>query len=470
MSNIFPFSKLDDHELKALNFNSLYDCNCKSNFIDEPYFPIIEKLQLDKSIHNENSRHSRDDIDHQLPSANDFDYYDTHKFHKLLNNKALNIKNSLSIIHTNICSLQKHFEDIDQLIDNLDHKFIVIALTETWHSAKNNEAIKNLVIEGYQPYYGTPGSTQNGGCGFFVANNLKFKPRAEFDTKLANTNSEFEASWIEIVNEKQKSFLLGCIYRHPRNTDDDFIVYMQNILEQIKEENKLVVIAGDFNLNLLKHDIDDKIKEFLNLMLSNYYQPTITQPTRFSNENRPSLVDNIFINSIEHDTYSGNIISKITDHLPNFMFINNGNQNLMQRPSIMVREFKNFDKDKFLQDLQTIENFDDAQDPNYNYEKFQNHFLKYLEKHAPLKKLSKRKEKMKRKPWINKEIIQCIRKRDKLYKKFIKTKNPEWEAKYKTCRNKINHLIRTNKRNYYSSYFENFKTNSKKFGLESEKL
>ena len=73
--------------------------------------------------------------------------------------------------------------------------------------------------------------------------------------------------------------------------------------------------------NLLKHDIDDKIKEFLNLMLSNHCQPTITQPTRFSNENRPSLVDNIFINSIEHDTYSGNTISKITDHLPNFIFI-----------------------------------------------------------------------------------------------------------------------------------------------------
>ena len=197
-------------------------------------------------------------------------------------------------------------------------------------------------------------------------------------------------------------------------------------------------------------------------MLSNHCQPTITQPTRFSNENRPSLVDNIFINSIEHDTYSGNTISKITDHLPNFIFINNGNQHLMQRPSKMVRDFKNFDKDKFLQDLQMMENFDNAQDPNYNYEKFQNHFLECLEKHAPLKKLSKRKEKMKRKPWINKEIIQCIRKRDKLYKKFIKTKNPEWEAKYKTCRNKINHLIRTNKRNYYSSYFENFKSNSKK--------
>ena len=327
---------LEDQELKTLSFNSLYDCKCKSNSIEEPYFQIIEKLELNKSVHNENSIESSNDIDSQLPSTNDFDYYDTHMFHKLLNNKALNIKTNLSIIHTNICSLLKHSEDIDQLLDNLDHRFGVIALTETWHSAKNSEAIKNLVIDGYQPYHGTLGSTQKGGCGFFVANSLKFKPRTDFDAKVVNTNSEFEASWIEIVNEKQKNVLLGCIYRHPRNKGDDFIVYMQSILEKVKKENKLLVIAGDFNLNLLKHDTDDRIKDFLNLMLSNHCQPTIMQSTRFSSENRPSLVDNIFINSIEHDTYSGNTISKITDHLPNFVFINHGNQNQIQQPDIMV--------------------------------------------------------------------------------------------------------------------------------------
>ena len=462
MNNIFPFNKLEDQELKTLSFNSLYDCKCKSNSIEEPYFQIIEKLELNKSVHNENSIESNNDIDSQLPSTNDFDYYDTHKFHKLLNNKALNIKTNLSIIHTNICSLLKHSEDIDQLLDNLDHRFGVIALTETWHSAKNNEAIKNLVIDGYQPYHGTPGSTQKGGCGFFVANSLKFKPRTDFDAKVVNTNSEFEASWIEIVNEKQKNVLLGCIYRHPRNTDDDFIIYMQSILEKVKKENKLLVIAGDFNLNLLKHDTDDRIKDFLNLMLSNHCQPTIMQPTRFSSENRPSLVDNIFINSIEHDTYSGNTISKITDHLPNFVFISHGNQNQIQQPDIMVRDFKHFKQNEFLLDLQTTENFDNSLDVNYNYNKFQDHFLRCLDEHAPLKKLSKRKEKMKRKPWINTEILRSIRTRDKYYKKFIKTKRQEWEVKYKTCRNKINHLIRSSKRNYYSNYFENFKNNSKK--------
>ena len=108
------------------------------------------------------------------------------------------------------------------------------------------------------------------------------------------------------------------------------------------------------------------------------------------------------------------------------------------------------------------ENFDNSLDVNHNYNKFQDHFLRCLDKHAPLKKLSKRKEKMKRKPWINTEILRSIRTRDKYYKKFIKTKCQEWEVKYKTCRNKINHLIRSSKRNYYSNYFENFKNNSKK--------
>ena len=119
------------------------------------------------------------------------------------------------------------------------------------------------------------------------------------------------------------------------------------------------------------------------------------QPTRFASENRPSLVDNIFINLIEHDTYSGNTICKITDHLPNFVFINHGNQNQIQKPDIMVRDFKHFKQNEFLLDLQTMENFDNFLDVNHNYNKFQDHFLRCFDKHAPLKKLSKRKEKKK---------------------------------------------------------------------------
>ena len=56
-------------------------------------------------------------------------------------------------------------------------------------------------------------------------------------------------------------------------------------------------------------------------MLSNVFQPHILQPTRIIESNKPSLIDNIFLNSIEHSTLSGNLITKISDHLPNFYFL-----------------------------------------------------------------------------------------------------------------------------------------------------
>jgi hypothetical protein len=49
--------------------------------------------------------------------------------------------------------------------------------------------------------------------------------------------------------------------------------------------------------------------------------PQIIQPTRIT-DHTATLIDNIFLNSIEYDTMSGNLLTDITDHLPNFIIIN----------------------------------------------------------------------------------------------------------------------------------------------------
>ena len=58
--------------------------------------------------------------------------------------------------------------------------------------------------------------------------------------------------------------------------------------------------------------------EFLNLMYSNFLQPCILEPTRIVANNRPSIISNIFINTIDKNIDSGNIIDKVSDHMPNF--------------------------------------------------------------------------------------------------------------------------------------------------------
>ena len=66
-----------------------------------------------------------------------FNYYETHTFHKLKNNLKLNKLENLSTFHSNICSLQGSFDKLEISLDKLEHQFDVIALTETWHMEKN---------------------------------------------------------------------------------------------------------------------------------------------------------------------------------------------------------------------------------------------------------------------------------------------------------------------------------------------
>ena len=86
---------------------------------------------------------------------------------------------------------------------------------------------------------------------------------------------------------------------------------------------KITIVAGDFNFDLLKYDYNNLTNDFLTIMCSNFFQLCMLEPTRITSSDRPSLLDNIFINTHDKEVYSGNIIDKISDHMPNFAIINN---------------------------------------------------------------------------------------------------------------------------------------------------
>ena len=51
--------------------------------------------------------------------------------------------------------------------------------------------------------------------------------------------------------------------------------------------------------------------------LVKFLQPCITKNTRIVSYNIPGLVDNIFVNIYDKTIFSGNLLDKIVDHLPN---------------------------------------------------------------------------------------------------------------------------------------------------------
>ena len=92
------------------------------------------------------------------------------------------------------------------------------------------------------------------------------------------------------------------------------------LLHKINNTRKLIFLEGDFNFNLLKYGVHVGTTNFLDFLNSSYFLPQITVPTRLTS-NSTTLIDNIFLNTQEFETISGNILSSISDHLPQFVLI-----------------------------------------------------------------------------------------------------------------------------------------------------
>ena len=66
---------------------------------------------------------------------------------------------------------------------------------------------------------------------------------------------------------------------------------------------------------------------------------------------------------------------------------------------------------------------DCKQDVDLSYKKFLDEITKQLDIHAPVKKLSHKEMKSLSKPWLTKGILQSIKQKNVLYRKFIRTKD-----------------------------------------------
>ena len=153
-------------------------------------------------------------------------------------------------------------------------------------------------------------------------------------------------------------------------------------------------------------------------MFSNFLQPRVVYPTRIIDNAQPSLTDNIFSSCIDSDIISGNIIDKISDHMPNFLILQEFKKSEL-RVKYKKRDYSKFNEFAFNSDLNN-ENIAQAiinsNNVNGKYDIFQKHLERTMEKHAPLKNLSKKETELKLNPWLTKGILKSIRVKTKYYK------------------------------------------------------
>ena len=205
------------------------------------------------------------------------------------------------------------------------------------------------------------------------------------------------------------------MYRHPNGNLDHFMEYLDHTVEMVHRENKICLLMGDFNIDLLKANLNIASDNFLNSLGSYFFQPQILQPTRITNHSS-TLIDNIFFNSIEHFVISGNLVYDLTDHLPNFIIFNKFSS-LPSNVKIYKRDFSLFNEPDLINEFQSINwqtVFASNSDPSLMFDNFYAKTTEIIDKHIPIKQLSRNEIKLKSKPWITRAIQKSIHVKNKL--------------------------------------------------------
>ena len=128
------------------------------------------------------------------------------------------------------------------------------------------------------------------------------------------------------------------------------------------------------------------------------------------------------------------IKSDLTDHFPLTVKIH---QKLTkkQNPIKFVRSLKNFDKDKFCDDVEEacIQNINSSQSINEQIDILLHVIHTAMNQHMPLRKLSRKQTKLQEKPWLTSGFLKSIKNKNKMFSALCKVKfqNKALQQKYK---------------------------------------
>ena len=310
-------------------------------------------------------------------------YFSPHSFYTKIN-RSHYTDDLFSLFHANVRSLKRNFENLQtHLLSELGYPFNIIGISET--------KITESDQPDYHPTIPAPTPLASGGVGMFIDENFKYRVLEKISSRA------FQALWVELQFERTSNIICGVIYRQ-HNSPESFQAYFDETLEKLSNSDKPIYVLGDFNINLLNAESCNFTKDFLLSLQSYSFIPTIDKPTRVSS-NSATLIDNIFVNQIGSEITSGNIISDISDHFSQFCIIKSLKaKELPKKFSRDTDENIHSELSEINWDL-TMANCRDNADAAFS--KFFNSLNKIINKHAPLRPLSKHKAKQFSKPWIS---------------------------------------------------------------------
>ena len=224
-----------------------------------------------------------------------------------------------------------------------------------------------------------------GGVCLYIKNYLNYSVRNDL------MPDQLEAIVIEINKPNSVPIFICTWYRPPGSSIELFDTF-ELFLDKIDSTNCELFVLGDLNCDLFSKDLDCYSKRLIELCeLYNLFQ-VIDEPTRVTLHSE-TLIDLCLTTAPENISLHGVIRSGLSDHDIIFMVRKLNHFRTYRHKVIHKRCLKHFNQEHFICDLRNVP-WDQTlnKDPNQIWERWKNLFLTVVEKHAPLKRIRKRKK------------------------------------------------------------------------------
>jgi hypothetical protein len=222
-------------------------------------------------------------------------------------------------------------------------------------------------------------------------------------------------------------------------------------------DSKEIIVTGDLNINFMKRTDHREIKHLLSL----YGFKQLVQSAMRSTENSQSLIDVIMSNHAEYIMVTNVIPTSFSDH-DMVGCVRKINHQKFKCVEVKGRNYKHYDSNSLCNKLTNSDwsNFYNANNVNTAWNLMKDILIKEIDSLAPVQ--SKR-IRGKPSPWLTSEIKMAMNTRDRILRKYRKTKsNADFQA-YKSLRNRVNSLVKNAKSQYHKSLLEQNANDPDKF-------
>lgn len=386
----------------------------------------------------------------------DFKYFTEDEF----NQKFLRVDDCFfSVFHLNIRSLNSNVRSLCQFLQLITLKFDVIVLTEI---CAYNITYYNNILPGYRLFYRLPLNSKVGGVGMFIKSCYDVQEVPQFNIA-ASDNNKVENMWLEVTDANANSkIIIGGVYRHPNQNFTAFRDNLESTLDKLSSQSVPCIIAGDMNIDLVKSDSHSGTSHYVDNLLINNFMPTILMPTRITKVTA-TLIDHIYYYDGDKgrsniSVKSGNLLTDISDHLPNFTILNKAPKKVLDtRPKVRIFSKRNITKFQNTLEETNWNMVYGENDIDVAYNSFHGIITKAFNTSFPFKTVSRKRARDK--PWITSALKISSRIKNSLYRQWLKSKNPVAEIKYKNYRNTFKKIALEAENLYYKELFDT-KTNS----------